>query len=364
MLEEFIRYLTVERRYSPLTVANYRRDIMRFLRWLDADAETFDPATVMGDMIREWILHRTETTRIGAASMNREISSLRAFFRYLHRRGVLSTDLFRHVSSLRTPRRPPGCVPVSRMANLVDDGDREAARGEVTSLRNALIILIFYSCGLRLAELVGSDRTDFSDGFDRLRIRGKGDKERLVPVLEPVRIIILRYMALIERQNICISTEKALFLTQKGVRISRSAVYRIVHEELARAGVQGKKSPHVLRHTFATHLLNGGADMRESQDTRPSRRRRRTPTTASPGCKKFTPGRTPGNTAPPPSGGPPHSDPAARMRARRPHRTKGTGHPCRRGMRSRGRKTRATIGKAGRHGGTGIALRFRSEREL
>ena len=266
MLEEFIRYLTVERRYSPLTVANYRRDIMRFLRWLDADAETFDPATVTGDMIREWILHRTETTRIGAASMNREISSLRAFFRYLHRRGVLSTDLFRHVSSLRTPRRLPVFVPETRMANLVDDVEREAARGEFTSLRNALIILIFYSCGLRLAELVGIDRTDFSDGFDRLRIRGKGDKERLVPVLEPVRIIILRYMALIERQNICISTEKALFLTQKGVRISRSAVYRIVHEELARAGVQGKKSPHVLRHTFATHLLNGGADMREIQE--------------------------------------------------------------------------------------------------
>ena len=219
MLEEFIRYLTVERRYSPLTVANYRRDIMRFLRWLDADAETFDPATVTGDMIREWILHRTETTRIGAASMNREISSLRAFFRYLHRRGVLSTDLFRHVSSLRTPRRLPVFVPETRMANLVDDVEREAARGEFTSLRNALIILIFYSCGLRLAELVGIDRTDFSDGFDRLRIRGKGDKERLVPVLEPVRIIILRYMALIERQNICISTEKALFLTQKGVRI-------------------------------------------------------------------------------------------------------------------------------------------------
>ena len=266
MLEEFIRYLTVERRYSPLTVANYRRDIMRFLRWLDADAETFDPATVTGDMIREWILHRTETARIVAASMNREISSLRAFFRYLHRWGVVSTNLFRHVSSLRTPRRLPVFVPETRMADLVDDVEREAARGEFTNLRNALIILIFYTCGLRLAELVGIDRTDFSDGFDRLRIRGKGDKERLVPVLAPVRIIILRYMALIERQNICISTEKALFLTQKGVRISRSAVYRIVHEELARAGVQGKKSPHVLRHTFATHLLNGGADMREIQE--------------------------------------------------------------------------------------------------
>ncbi|MFR2062479.1 MAG: tyrosine-type recombinase/integrase [Alistipes sp.] len=365
MLEEFIRYLIVERRYSPLTVANYRVTSCVFC---GGSTRMRKPSTltVTGDMIREWILHRTETTRIGAALDEPRNLFVAAFFRYLHRRGVLSTDLFRHVSSLRTPRRLPVFVPETRMANLVDDVEREAARGEFTSLRNALIILIFYSCGLRLAELVGIDRTDFSDGFDRLRIRGKGDKERLVPVLEPVRIIILRYMALIERQNICISTEKALFLTQKGVRISRSAVYRIVHEELARAGVQGKKSPHVLRHTFATHLLNGGADMREIQelwDTRPSRRLRCTPTTASPGCKKFTPGRTPWGTRHPRRAEALRSDPAARMRARRPHRTKETGHPCRRGCEAEAvrpgddRQSRS----ARRHG---IALRFRSEREL
>ena len=128
------------------------------------------------------------------------------------------------------------------------------------------VILMFYACGLRLAELVGIDRDDFSADYASLRVRGKGDKQRMVPILEFVREKILSYLDLIARQNICNSAEKALFLTHKGKRISRSVVYRMVRAELTRAGVQGKKSPHVLRHTFATHLLNGGADMREIQE--------------------------------------------------------------------------------------------------
>ncbi len=266
VLEAFIRYLCVERRFSPLTVRNYRRDVERFLRWLGADAEHFDPAAVTGDTVREWMLHRTETSRIGAASMNREIASLRAFFRYLYRRGKMPADPLRRIRSLRTPHRLPVFVPETRTADLVAGAAREAELEDFLRVRNALIVLLFYTCGIRLAELVGIDRTDFTPDYDRLRIRGKGDKERVVPVLAPVRIIILRYLALIERQNICISAEKALFLTQHGTRISRSSVYRTVREELARAGVQGKKSPHVLRHTFATHLLNNGADMREIQE--------------------------------------------------------------------------------------------------
>ena len=129
-----------------------------------------------------------------------------------------------------------------------------------------MIVLRFYACGLRLAELVDIDRGDFSDDFTSLRVRGKGDKERLVPVLEFLREKILHYLTLIEGQNICNSSEKALFLTHKGKRISRMTVYRVVRGELEQSGVQGKKSPHVLRHTFATHLLNGGADMREIQE--------------------------------------------------------------------------------------------------
>ena len=128
------------------------------------------------------------------------------------------------------------------------------------------ILTLFLGTGIRISELVGINRDDFSDNYTSLRVRGKGDKERLVPILEFLREKILHYLELIDRQNICNSAEKALFLTHKGKRIARITVYRIVKEELARGGVQGKKSPHVLRHTFATHLLNGGADMREIQE--------------------------------------------------------------------------------------------------
>ena len=259
MLPEFLTYLEAERRYSPLTIRNYRRDIERFLAWLGVDEASFDPSQLRTEDIREWILYRTEKSHIGPASMNREVSSLRALWHYLRRQGIVTQDIFRSVRSLRTPRRLPVFVPESRMNGIVSECECDSE--DFVRERNSLIILLLYTCGLRLAELVGIDRDDFSADFSSLRIRGKGDKERIVPMLEFVREKILHYIGLIERQNICISSEKALFLTHKGKRISRTAVYRTVQEELDRAGVQGKKSPHVLRHTFATSMLNHDADI-------------------------------------------------------------------------------------------------------
>ena len=264
MLTEFIRYLSAERRYSPLTVRNYKHDVEQFLAWLDCDESRFDPRSVTTEQIREWIIFRTEEGKLSAGSMNREVASLRAFFRWLHRTGAVEKDIFRMISTLKTSRRLPAFVPESLMTTI--DSECGPDSEDFLTERNSLIILMFYACGLRLAELVGIDRSDFSADYTSLRVRGKGDKQRMVPILEFLREKILHYLGLIERQNICISSEKALFLTHKGKRISRSVVYRTVQEELTRAGVQGKKSPHVLRHTFATHLLNGGADMREIQE--------------------------------------------------------------------------------------------------
>lgn len=265
MLTDFIRYLEAERRYSPLTVRNYRHDIEGFLRWLGyEDPDRADVKEITTEQVRDWILYRTDTARLNAASMNREVSSLRSFFRWLLRTGAVGHDIMRPIRSLKSPQRLPAFVSESRMGGIVRDCGTESE--DFVTERDTLIVLLFYTCGLRLAELVGIDRDDFSADHTSLRVRGKGDKQRQVPVLEFVREKILHYLRLIERQNICNSSEKALFLTLKGERVSRSSVYRTVRRELGDAGVQGKKSPHVLRHTFATHLMNGGADMREIQE--------------------------------------------------------------------------------------------------
>lgn len=264
LISEFMDYLQAERRYSPLTVRNYRRDIARFLEWLDTDEERFDPHTVDVDQIREWIIHRSETGGLKAASLNREVSSLRSLFRWLRHTKRLDKDIMQPILSMKTSHRLPTFVPESRMTNIMEERNPEC--DDFSTERDTLILLLLYTCGLRLAELIGINRDDFSEDYSSLRVYGKGDKARITPVMDFVREKLLRYLDIIDRQNICNCGEKALLLTLQGKRISRVAVYRIVKNMLTEAGVQGKKSPHVLRHSFATHLLNGGADIREIQE--------------------------------------------------------------------------------------------------
>ena len=271
MIDRFIRYLEAERRFSSLTVRNYRRDVQRFVAWwCEAQEGTrpFVPDEVQAEEISQWVIYRCDRDDIRPASMNRELCSLRAFFRYLRREGLLDKELFTHIRSLKTGHRLPSFVPESRMKGLVEQCMEESGtkEGDFERERDRLIILMLYACGLRLSELVGINRTDFSADYGSLRIRGKGNKERLVPILPFVREKILAHLEAIQRQQICKYEEKALFLTIRGDRISRSGVYRLINRVLDEAGVVGKKSPHVLRHTFATHLMNGGADMREIQE--------------------------------------------------------------------------------------------------
>ena len=155
MLTEFIRYLSAERRYSPLTVRNYKHDVEQFLAWLDCDESRFDPRSVTTEQIREWIIFRTEEGKLSAGSMNREVASLRAFFRWLHRTGAVEKDIFRMISTLKTSRRLPAFVPESRMTTIVSECGPDSE--DFLTERNSLIILMFYACGLRLAELVGID---------------------------------------------------------------------------------------------------------------------------------------------------------------------------------------------------------------
>ena len=264
VIDRFLTYIRAEKRYSENTALSYERDIRRFFADTGIDEQAFDAALITTDDIRRWIVSLSEGG-LSPASVNRMTSSLRSFFRWLRKTGAVTKDPFLRVGYQREPARLPGYITEAKMDEVVMDVEQSAG-DSFEARRNALIIVLFYSTGMRLAELLDIRLNDFSDNFRELRIRGKGNKERVVPLIEYTRGKVSEYVDGIRAENICGSPDNFLFLSSRGKPVSRSEVYRIVREELARAGVQGKRSPHVLRHTFATHMLNDGADMREIQE--------------------------------------------------------------------------------------------------
>lgn len=270
MIDAFVTHIQTEKRYSALTVRNYRHDIESFAAWCTSNAklpfEEFDPTSVTTEDIREWICYRKDHDRVSAASINREISSLRSFYKYLRRQGVISKDIFSRVTTPRTARKLPSFVPETRMENLLDNIREKSADGNFIERRNALIIALFYSCGIRLAELQGIHFGDFSADVKTLHIRGKGDKHRMIPLLPEMGSRIKSYAEMLKTMGFSTSVEAPLIISQLGEALSRSAIQKVVTAKLGEANVQGKKSPHVLRHTFATHLMNKEADMRDIQE--------------------------------------------------------------------------------------------------
>ena len=266
MIKSFLKHIEGQKRYSSHTVESYGRDIRSFLDFLGISGDDFDPSAVTSDDVREWIVSLSESGK-KPTSINRMISSVSSFYKYLQKERITAINPMLKVSHLKTPSTLPAYVPESKMTSGLDElFDYSDEKNDFKSRRDTLLVLLLYSTGIRLAELIGIDRTDFERGYSQLRVTGKGDKERIVPIVEPLKWRITEYLDVIKRENICISGEKALFLSERGKRISRSEVYRAVKRQLALMGVQGKRSPHVLRHTFATHLMNHGADLREIQE--------------------------------------------------------------------------------------------------
>lgn len=281
MIEEFLKYLLAEKRYSELTIRAYGDDIRQFVFYLGSASGDFDASMLTPDNLRAWIvsLSKEEEPKgkkelkstgvkskkgLKSTSVNRKISSVKSFCHFLRQKGYLTTDPFQKITSLKTPRRLPSFIEESRMRQIMNS--IATPSDDFTTERDALIILLFYSTGIRLAELTNIRRDDFSNGFDMLKVKGKGDKERIVPVINITAEKIKHYLQLSNELEICGIDNNFVFLTHKGEPLGRNEIYRIVRDFLRAAGVQGKSSPHVLRHTFATHLLNSGADIRVIQE--------------------------------------------------------------------------------------------------
>lgn len=266
LVDGFISYIEAERRYSPLTVRNYRRDIADFLEFIGVDKESFDPNAIARADVEEWIIYLFEKRKLKAQSVNRSVATLRSFWKWMLGHGHANRDIVSVISQAKTPSRLPVFVSESRMEDVVALLRDDIVTDDFERLRDAVIVLLFYTAGLRLAELANLKIGDISADYRTIRILGKGEKERIVPLIGRMGDILKKYFSQFSSQNICIGQKKALILSKKGEPISVRTIQRIVDRKLKGAGIQGKTSPHTLRHTFATHLLNEGADLREIQE--------------------------------------------------------------------------------------------------
>lgn len=254
IIDRFLNYLLTEKQYSKLTVRAYHDDLCQFLLYTGVSKEEFELTSISSTELRSYVMHLSQQ-KLKHTSINRKISSLKSLFHYGMKVGVIDKDPTTKISLLKKEIMLPSFVPLSDLnrstENLLETTDDFLAE------RNHLILLFFYATGIRLAELIEIKISDLSFEEMELRITGKGNKQRIVPLVQVLEKKIKNYL------KICQKTfgygNNSLFLSKNGSKISRSDVYRVVNALLTQMGVQGKKSPHVLRHSFATHLLNSGA---------------------------------------------------------------------------------------------------------
>ncbi len=274
-LEQFEHYIAYEKRLAPGTVHNYLRDCREFIGWCGSTPEKFRPKLVTRDDLRGWIKHLTESKNYTSpASVNTKSSSIKAWFRWMTAQGFIDKNPLTETHRLKTAKKLPTHIHASDMQTIVSNlWMRLSATEDYPSFRDALIVVVLYSTGMRLAEITNLTTESLIHNLSEIKVLGKGNKERIIPIVNKLRTPLAEYLQSRQNfcsENICISHQKALFLTTKRNQevqpMSRYQIERVVQRELAAEGVAGKHSPHVLRHTFATMLMNGGADLREIQE--------------------------------------------------------------------------------------------------
>ncbi len=252
---------------SPHTLAAYRRDLQRYAAFL-AGRGTRDAAAVTEDHVTDFLvsLRRGDGDRrpLAAGSAARAVVAVRGFHRFLHREGLTDGDAAREVRPPTTPKRLPKAIPVAEVEALI-----AAAGADQTplALRDRALLELLYGCGARISEAVGLDRDDIDLDGGTVRLHGKGDKQRVVPFGSYARAAVDAYLV---RARPALAAggrgTPALYLNARGGRLSRQSAWAVLRAAAERAGLAADVSPHTLRHSFATHLLDGGADVRVVQE--------------------------------------------------------------------------------------------------
>nr|WP_319398664.1 tyrosine-type recombinase/integrase [uncultured Carboxylicivirga sp.] len=254
-INSFYKYLEFEKRSSIHTLTAYRNDVSQFCDYL-AMQEIDNWQKVTSKIIRQWMIDMLNEG-VTARTVTRKISTLKVLFRFLIREEVLESNPTDKVTTPKIPKRLPVFVKETEMDLLLDHVDFGS---DYSGVRNKTIIELFYCTGMRLSELVElkMSQLDFSNGV--IKVLGKRNKERIVPITRELKMSLVSYISK-RNQSFPEVKNKVVFLTDKGNPVYQKLVYRVVNRYLSQVSTVTKKSPHVIRHSFATALLNNGADL-------------------------------------------------------------------------------------------------------
>ncbi len=258
--DQFIHYLQLEKRYSTHTVLAYQTDLASFKSFLLTHYELELPHRATRDMIRSWMIHLMEQGD-GASSVNRRISTLKSFFNYLVRQQIVESNPVAAIHSLKTPKRIPIYIDEEQLSKVLDNAS-DMADG-FSFVRNHLVVELLYATGMRRSELLSLKESSVDLESMWLKVHGKGNKERIIPLSKQMTEQITRYLEM--KRNTFENADNHLIVTNKGVKAYPELIHRITRQALSTTASK-RKSPHVLRHSFATHMLNRGADLNTLKD--------------------------------------------------------------------------------------------------
>ena len=255
LTDSFLDYLRYERNYSEKTVLAYGEDISQLREFAQEEIGDFNPAEVTPELIREWIVSLMDKG-YASTSVNRKLSSLRSFYKFLLKKKVVLVDPLRKITGPKNKKPLPSFLKENEMNRLLDDTDfGEGFEG----CRDHLIIEMFYATGIRLSELIGLDDKDVDFSASLLKVTGKRNKQRLIPFGDELKEGMLEYVNV--RNEQVLESGGAFFVRKNGERLYKNLVYNLVKRNLSKVVTLKKRSPHVLRHTFATTMLNNEAEL-------------------------------------------------------------------------------------------------------